>query len=221
MLSTNSTRRRPARRRGAGATGARATSRAAARQKRSGRAGHRATAIAASVMVVLMVAVGGIVWAGNVLSSPHAPQTVRSLHLTADNLTSAQSTNAQTIIGVGKTAKVGEDGIVVALMTALQESTLYNLDHGDRDSRGLFQQRPSQQWGTDEQVQDPVYSARAFYGINPQCPNVGLKQVKGWKTMKKNDAAQTVQASGYPEAYAKWEQTAYDILSKYGDSPAI
>lgn len=172
-------------------------------------------------MVLLLVAVGGFAWAGNLLNSAKTPEAVRSFHLTAQNLSKEQVTNAKTIIGVGKNAKIGDHGIQIALMTALQESKLENLDHGDRDSKGLFQQRPSQDWGTDTQVQDPVYSAKAFYGINANCPNVGLTQVNGWRSMPKNDAAQKVQGSGHPSAYEKWEDLSHDILKRFADSPPV
>lgn len=96
-------------------------------------------------------------------------------------------------------------GIQVALATALQESGLRNLDYGDRDSLGLFQQRPSQGWGTPQQVRDPAYAARKFYS--------GLLGVKGWEKMPLTQAAQAVQRSGYPDAYAKWADAAHALLT--------
>ena len=104
--------------------------------------------------------------------------------------------NAATITAVGMRRKMPERAIVVALATALQESKLENLDDGDRDSVGLFQQRPSQGWGTPEKIQDPRYAADKFY--------TALKKVKGWKKMRVTDAAQKVQRSAYPNAYEKW-----------------
>jgi hypothetical protein len=111
-------------------------------------------------------------------------------------LDSVQMANAATISAVGLRRKMPERAIVVALATALQESKLENLDDGDRDSVGLFQQRPSQGWGTPEQIQDPRYAAEKFYKA--------LKKVKGWKQMRVTDAAQKVQRSAYPNAYEKW-----------------
>jgi len=84
----------------------------------------------------------------------------------------------------------------VALATALQESKLHNLEAGDRDSVGLFQQRPSQGWGTPDQIADPRYSSSRFY--------TALRKVPGWEAMRVTDAAQAVQLSAHPEAYDKW-----------------
>ena len=82
----------------------------------------------------------------------------------------------------------------------MQESKLRNISHGDRDSVGLFQQRPSQGWGTAEQLTTPRFAAAAFYRA--------LGQVEGWETMSVTDAAQKVQVSAAPAAYAKWEAEA-------------
>jgi hypothetical protein len=111
-----------------------------------------------------------------------------------------QMANAATIAAVGISRKVPERAVVVALATALQESKLENLDGGDRDSLGLFQQRPSQGWGTPEEIQDPRYSSRKFYSA--------LLKVKGWQKMRVTDAAQKVQRSAYPNAYEKWADEA-------------
>jgi hypothetical protein len=83
--------------------------------------------------------------------------------------------------------------VSIALATAFQESKLRNLDHGDRDSLGIFQQRPSQGWGTKAQVRDPYYASNAFYDV--------LAKIDGFQTMRITEAAQRVQRSGYPEAY--------------------
>ncbi|GAA2254778.1 C40 family peptidase [Streptomyces amakusaensis] len=108
-----------------------------------------------------------------------------------------QIPHAKTIIATGISLKVPERGQVVALATALQESRLRNLNYGDRDSLGLFQQRPSMGWGTPEQVRDPVYASTKFYE--------GLLKVPGWESMTITQAAQAVQLSGFPDAYAQWE----------------
>jgi cell wall-associated NlpC family hydrolase len=115
-----------------------------------------------------------------------------------------QMTNAATIVAVGSQLNVPEQGWVVAIAAALQESGLRNLDHGDRDSLGLFQQRPSQGWGTPAQVMDPTYAATQFYRH--------LLAVPGWEQMNVNDAAQAVQHSGTPEAYGPHEQAARAIV---------
>lgn len=94
--------------------------------------------------------------------------------------------------GAGK-YDLGTNASTVGIATAIQESSLRNLDYGDRDSLGLFQQRPSQGWGTEEEVTNPHYSTRIFYKH--------LAQVDGWEDMRVTDAAQAVQRSGFPEAY--------------------
>ena len=120
--------------------------------------------------------------------------------------------NAQMIYRVGKDLGVSDYGIVIALAAAMQESSLVNIDYGDRDSVGLFQQRTSQGWGTTSQIMDPEYSARAFFG-GPTGPNAGkirgLLDVKNWSTMSLAKAAQAVQISAFPDAYQKWELSAW------------
>jgi hypothetical protein len=116
-----------------------------------------------------------------------------------------QMANAATIAAVGMRRRMPQRAVVIALATALQESKLENRDHGDRDSIGLFQQRPSQGWGTAANVQDPRYASDKFY--------TALKKVKGWKTMKVTEAAQKVQRSAYPHAYEKWADEA-EVLAK-------
>ena len=120
-------------------------------------------------------------------------------------LSEDQAQNATTIARVGRERGLPDRAIVIALATAMQESTLRNLDHGDRDSLGLFQQRPSQGWGTPEQVQDPVYAAGIFYDR--------LVQVPGWDTGRLTDVSQAVQRSGFPEAYQKHEPLAQELTA--------
>lgn len=123
--------------------------------------------------------------------------------------------NAQVIIQVGRELGVSDYGIVIALATAMQESSLRNINWGDRDSLGLYQQRPSSGWGTAEQIMDPVHSTRLFFG-GPSNPNKGktrgLLDIAGWQSMALTDAAQRVQISAYPQAYAKWEPSAWAWL---------
>jgi hypothetical protein len=118
-------------------------------------------------------------------------------------LTGEQIANARTIAQVAWDRGLPERAVVIALATAMQESRLRNLDHGDRDSLGLFQQRPSQGWGTAEQVQDPAYAAGQFYDR--------LVQVPDWQTGRLTDVAQAVQRSGFPEAYQKHEGVAVEL----------
>jgi hypothetical protein len=119
------------------------------------------------------------------------------------NLTAEQVTNARTIAQVARDRGLPDRAIVIALATAQQESRLRNLDYGDRDSLGLFQQRPSQGWGTEAEVQDPVYSAGKFYD--------GLVKVPNWETGRLTEIAQSVQLSGFPELYQQWEGMAQEL----------
>ncbi|OQR61719.1 heavy metal transporter [Streptomyces maremycinicus] len=114
--------------------------------------------------------------------------------------TPEQAVNAATIAAVGTGRAMPERAVAIALATALQESGLRNLAHGDRDSLGLFQQRPSQGWGTEKQVTDPAYAANIFYEH--------LAKVRDYTELPLTVAAQRVQRSGYPEAYAKHEPDA-------------
>ncbi|NJP50822.1 heavy metal transporter [Streptomyces sp. SBST2-5] len=114
--------------------------------------------------------------------------------------TPEQAVNAATITAVGTSRELPERAVTIALATALQESALRNIDYGDRDSLGLFQQRPSQGWGTPEEIMDPAYAAGKFYDH--------LVKVPGYTRLPLTVAAQKVQRSGYPQAYAKHEPDA-------------
>ncbi|MFJ6574034.1 C40 family peptidase [Streptomyces sp. NPDC091292] len=116
------------------------------------------------------------------------------------DLPGEQVPHAQTIVTTGISLQIPRRGQVVALATAMQESRLRNLNYGDRDSLGLFQQRPSKGWGTAEQIRDPVYASERFYKA--------LLSVNGWQQMTVTQAAQAVQRSGRPDAYAQWEPLA-------------
>jgi LysM repeat protein len=148
-----------------------------------------------------------------VASTSAAPMT------TTTALTAEQEANARVIIRVGRELGVGDQAIVVALAAAAQESSLRNIHHGDRDSLGLFQQRPSTGWGSPAQLTDAVHATKLFFGGRTN-PNVGktrgLLDVAGWASMSVTDAAQAVQISAYPTAYAKWEAPARTWLSTLG-----
>lgn len=111
-----------------------------------------------------------------------------------------QAANAATIEAVASSRGLPERAVTIALATAMQESGLRNIEHGDRDSIGLFQQRPSQGWGTKTQIMDPVYAAGKFYDH--------LVEVPGYSRLPLTVAAQQVQRSGFPQAYAKHEANA-------------
>ncbi|MGC5346108.1 hypothetical protein [Streptomyces sp. DT171] len=115
-------------------------------------------------------------------------------------MSTEQAANAATISAVGTTRGMPERAVTIALATAIQESGLRNIRHGDRDSLGLFQQRPSQGWGDAKQILDPVYSAGRFYER--------LAEIPGYSRLPLTAAAQRVQRSGFPQAYAKHEPDA-------------
>jgi hypothetical protein len=108
-------------------------------------------------------------------------------------LSTTQAENAGVIAGVAVRRQLPARAASIALATAFQESKLTNVAYGDRDSVGLFQQRPSQGWGTRRQLLDPVYAVNAFYDA--------LVKIEGYQDMRITEAAQRVQRSGYPEAY--------------------
>lgn len=108
-----------------------------------------------------------------------------------------QTQNAALITAIANERGLPARAATIAIATAVQESNLINIDYGDRDSVGLFQQRPSQGWGTVAEIMDPVYSTNAFYD--------GLVKVDGYESMEITAAAQEVQRSGFPQAYADHE----------------
>jgi hypothetical protein len=130
-------------------------------------------------------------------TTPPPPQCVASAGRVSYVLDVEQAANAATIAAIGRQAGLPDHAVTVALAAALQESKLHNLDYGDRDSVGLFQQRPSQGWGPRAELMVPTYAATAFYAK--------LRTVPGWATMPVADAAQSVQRSASGQAYAQWE----------------
>ncbi|MDT0443162.1 hypothetical protein RM779_11215 [Streptomyces sp. DSM 41886] len=111
-----------------------------------------------------------------------------------------QAASAATIGAVASARGLPERAVTIAIATAMQESSLRNIDYGDRDSLGLFQQRPSMGWGSEAEVMDPVYAAGAFYDR--------LVDVPGYLTLPLTVAAQEVQRSAFPDAYARHEEEA-------------
>ncbi|MBO3664702.1 LysM peptidoglycan-binding domain-containing protein [Microbacterium stercoris] len=134
-------------------------------------------------------------------------------------LDAQQIENAKIIISVGREIGASDRAIAIALATAMVESGIRNLNHGDRDSLGMFQQRPSAGWGTPEQVRDRYRSTRVFFG-GPNDPNGhktrGLYDIKGWEKMTFTNAAQAVQVSAFPNRYGQWETAAYGWLAQFG-----
>lgn len=135
---------------------------------------------------------------------------------TVASLTTDQTRYASVIISVGQQRRVPPRGWVIAIAAALQESGLHNLPNlgsqNDHDSLGLFQQRPSSGWGTPDQLMDPAYAAGKFYDK--------LVTIRGWETMTLTNAAQAVQRSAYPDAYAKHEPRATEIVNALANGAA-
>ncbi|MGK3947200.1 LysM peptidoglycan-binding domain-containing protein [Microbacterium sp. K2] len=150
--------------------------------------------------------------------APAAVTTAPPAQLFA-NLDAEQAGNASIIIRIGRDLGVPDRAIAIALATAMVESSMRNLSWGDRDSLGLFQQRPSMGWGSPEQAVDPDRSTRVFYGGSAD-PNGaasrGLLDIPGWESLRFTDAAQAVQISAYPERYGQWETQAHQWLSQHG-----
>jgi cell wall-associated NlpC family hydrolase len=145
-------------------------------------------------------------------------------------LSARQAAVARGYISVGKQLGVPRGGQIIAIMMALQESSLRVMANsnvpaslrfphdgvgGDHDSLGTAQQRPAAGWGSVEQLMDPMYNVRAFYG-GPNGPNHGsprgLLDIPSWQLMSKGQAAQAVQVSAFPELYARWEREASAIV---------
>jgi cell wall-associated NlpC family hydrolase len=165
-----------------------------------------------AVVLLISAAAGGVV-AAIFGSDPAAAALACSATVTNPGAAPAglrpeQAHNAAVIITVGQRMGIPVRGWVIAVATALQESDLINSGTAtDHDSLGLFQQRPSQGWGTPAQLTDPAYASAAFY--------TALRHVPGWETLPLTVAAQRVQRSAYPDAYAKQEPRATAIVAAY------
>ncbi|GAA2727006.1 hypothetical protein [Cellulomonas aerilata] len=180
-----------------------------------GRRRRHAGRAAVAVVVTLGVAVTGVVVALDRLDGPDVVEQrcTADLDGTPWHLSPTQSDNAALVVAATVRRGMPARAATIGIATALQESRLVNIDYGDRDSVGLFQQRPSQGWGTVEQIMDPVYSTGAFYDV--------LAEVDGYEGLEITDAAQRVQRSGFPEAYAQHEVRARAWASGLtGYSPA-
>jgi hypothetical protein len=191
-------RRRPARRRPAGSL------------RRTARSDRWWPALVA-VLAVLV----GVGWVSRDEAPPAGlPGVPCAVAGTQLRLTPEQAGNVEAIAAVARERELPERAVVIALATAQQESRLRSLDYGDRDSLGLFQQRPSQGWGTPEQVQDPAYAAGEFYER--------LVQVPRWNTRPLGEASHAVQRSAYPERVPRWEpmaQALTNALDEDGELP--
>jgi hypothetical protein len=177
----------------------------------------RTARLVATVTVLALIGAGAaallVWWVGDRLPAPLArEQCIASVKDHTVRLEPEQAIHAATIAAVAERRGLPARAVTIALATAYQESGLYNIDYGDRDSLGLFQQRPSQGWGTPAQVQDPVYAAGAFYDE--------LITIGDYRDLEITDAAQRVQRSAFPDAYAQHEDNARVLASALsGNSP--
>ncbi|NMR19881.1 hypothetical protein HIR71_06530 [Cellulomonas fimi] len=176
---------------------------------------RRAWRRSVTLLVVLVIGVVGVVVALDRVTGG-STLTARCAAIndgTSWFLSPAQAGNAALLAGTAERRGLPARAVTIGIATALQESKLLNIDYGDRDSVGLFQQRPSQGWGTVEQIMDPVYSTNAFYD--------GLVKVAGYEELEITVAAQRVQRSGFPDAYAQHEARSRAWASALtGNSPA-
>ncbi len=156
------------------------------------------------VVLAVVVGVGVATWRG---SGPLPDPEGCSAELDGlrVDLSPEQARNATLIAAVGVRRGLPARAVSIALATAYQESKIVNIDYGDRDSLGLFQQRPSQGWGTPAQIQDEYYATNAFYDA--------LEQIDGYQGMRITEAAQRVQRSGFPEAYEDHAEDARALAS--------
>ncbi|NYG06255.1 hypothetical protein BJ986_000742 [Phycicoccus badiiscoriae] len=168
--------------------------------------------------VVILVLAGAVVGAGIVgarglLTNFGGPRCQATATGSSVDFDPSQTAYAATIEAVAEKRGLPARAATIAIATAIQESKLRNLRYGDRDSVGLFQQRPSQGWGTVNQILDPVYATNKFYDA--------LVKIDGYQSMKITDIAQKVQRSANPGAYADHEKEGRLLASTLsGHSPA-
>jgi hypothetical protein len=155
--------------------------------------GGAARAFLVGLAVLVVVAAAGLfIYRGTgPLPDPEGCEVEVNGHVF--ELSTEQAENASLIAAIGVRRGLPARAVSIALATAYQESKIVNIEHGDRDSLGLFQQRPSMGWGSEEEILDPYYATNAFYDA--------LEKVDGYEAMRITEAAQEVQRSGFPEAY--------------------
>lgn len=173
---------------------------------------RRALLLPLSALLIAGVLAGvvAVIAVGSGITSPPlgcAPSASVSTTTSGLPLASGQLANAWIIYAVGARLGLPEQAEIVAIAAAMQESALENLPYGNSGSLGLFQQRPSQGWGTVAQIMDPVYASRAFYER--------LEQVSDWQSLPVAVAAQDVQRSGFPGAYGRWQGAATRLVATF------
>ena len=174
----------------------------------------RAVALVCAALVLAVAAAGYLIIGGGRHGSTATPPGCQAgTGVAAIPLAVSQAGIAATIAGVAARHGLGRQAVVIAYAAALQESALQNLDYGDRDSVGVFQQRPSQGWGTTAEIENPVYATTRFFAA--------LVKVRGYATMPVDQAAQEVQHSADGSAYEQWAELA-TLLAGYftGSDPA-
>jgi hypothetical protein len=173
----------------------------------------RARAVVGTVLVLVLVAVGYTIYHSfrNVTSAPPPPGCQIGTGQQAIDLDTDQAAIAATIAGVAARHGLPRRAIVIAYAAALQESKLHNLDYGDRDSVGIFQQRPSQGWGPAAELEDPIYATTKFFAA--------LTQVPGYARMPVEVAAQDVQHSADGSAYEQWTYLAGQLAGYFTGTP--
>lgn len=186
-------------------------------RSRTRRAGILVPAAILLVLLAVLAGIIGVVWhfvtGSRVIVIPPSQQCIVTVNGTSASLDLEQSGNAAIIVAESIRRGLPPRAASIALATAMQESGLRNLDHGDRDSVGLFQQRPSQGWGSVSDLMNPWYSSGKFYDAMVKVPD--------WQTDAINDVAQKVQRSGVPDGYRKHETNARAFASSLtGQSPA-
>jgi hypothetical protein len=166
-----------------------------------------------AALVGTITAVSLILWRNS--QSLFAPSNGCSAMVNGNSvdLDTSQAQYAVLISAIGMQRGLPARAVSIALATAYQESKIQNLPGGDADSLGLFQQRPSQGWGSAAEIMDPVYATNAFYDA--------LVKISNYETIDITVAAQEVQHSAYPQAYAQHETEARVVASALtGYSPA-
>jgi hypothetical protein len=166
------------------------------------------------MLALVLVAAGYLIYHSfrSVTSPPPLPGCKAGSGVQAIDLDPEQAEVAATIAGVAARHRLPRQAVTIALAAALQESKLHNLDYGDRDSVGIFQQRPSEGWGSATQLQDPVYATTKFY--------TALGTVHGYTAMPVYQAAQAVQHSADGSAYQQWTDIARQLTGYFtGKSP--
>lgn len=180
------------------------------RHSRYGRVGRRGgIGTVVTVMVTVVAAITALAMVAVLINlrradTSVAPRSAADAYCSAGSgtlpLNPTQASNAALIARIAMERGLPDHAVTVAIATAMQESKLTNIDYGDLDSVGLFQQRPSQGWGSVEQLMDESYAINAFYDA--------LVKVPDWQSIPTEDAAQEVQRSGYPDLYANWDDLA-------------